>query len=1011
MRKRVLRIKITASVLAVSAAVSCIPAASASAAAAGCSGDIGRINTASQMYGNSNISFGYCGDDKSKGLKQTIFIFMIGSDMSQYAGYDICEMLGSGYSDRDTNVILIAGGSKSWSIDALNTNPVSVYKLTEDGFVSLNEKNNYNIFDTDDIYSLMFRYMARYRADSYSVLFWDHGGGFVNGFGKDESGENAGISTEKLAGVFADIKRDVKQDYGMDYNYDIVGFDACFMADVQTAQEFAKAGFKYFIGSEDAESFYGWSYDFLGSPVLSLGGGELCRAVIDKTAEFNDSHSVAGYTLSAIDLSKTKDIIGFLEGVSDEVISEDENKYLAARYNTKTYGNSVFGSRFDTGSHDYVDIGDYAEKLGAVGADTSGLIAAVDEAVIYNKSSEASCGISVYSYYSSSKGSLNSWCGLTGDELDTYKTLQRRTESSINGHLVSSAENTRTGVTEKNGSSYSYKMSVGEAEDICDAVFCVYKYEDDIFRCTARVYDVSINGNELSAVYDNSGAFMINDNRKYPCVLEIDGDRRRVCIAKDNGKNAYAADFKRYIVSLDSGGSMMAITAADTDALAAKDDSSINSGDRIYAVIDEYTEDNYQTFTTPDIFSVHNTEFGIERLSGKYYGRFELINHYGYVQYCSPTAEIDCGGEENDILHEKTILSEKTNCIIAGGKALKVPCSVPDMEDEGFRLTGEVQTLGSGESCLMTMQCGADFIDVTIQNFSTSSVTADKGIVTGISASHGSCGGLAAGMYLDPEGADEIYITAQSIKYIYELNESSVIPDFQNGELAINGLHNIIPHDYIVIETDKSTGEILKTTVNCVEGCAIRSGGISGHSYEYSAPSSAGHDPYSFVMSIDGSLYALPVPAKVLISDGWMLSDNAVIIPSMGSAEAVFTRGGRRFAAELVNYGAAAAYTEDCAVCGIYLDFTESSTAETVLSGEINLSDAAESIMAGRYKDVYNKANLFMNYNGRMLYTSGSEMNRDGQIEITAESAYIYKRYDGMRSMSVFDRLAGYFVY
>ncbi len=1010
MRNQLLKTKIAASVLAFSATAAYVPAY-ASTAAESYSGEIGRINAAAEQYGNSAISFGYCGDDTVKGAKQTIFMFMIGSDMSQYAGYDICEMLGSGYSDRDTNVILIAGGSKKWNIDALNENPVSVYKLTESGFVSLNEKNNYNIFDTDDIYNLMFRYMARYRADSYSVFFWDHGGGFVNGFGKDESRANGSISTEKLAGVFADIKRDVKADYGMDYNFDVVGFDACFMADVQTAEEFARAGFKYFIGSEDAESFYGWSYDFLGSPALGTGGSGLCRAVIDNTADFNDSHSVGSYTLSAIDLSKTKTIISSLEEVSDSVIAEDESKYLAARFNTKTYGNSASGSRFDSGSHDYVDMSDYAEKIGAVGADTSELSAAVKEAVIYNKSSEESCGITVYSYYSSSKGSLNSWCNLTGDELEAYKTLQRRTENSINGNPVSVAENMESGVTERDGNNYSYKMTGAESADVCDAVFCIYKYEDDIFRCAARVYDVSISGDELSAVYDNSGAFMLNDNRKFPCVLDIDGGRNTVRIAKDDGKNAYAADFRRYIVSLDSGGKMTGISAADTDALAAKDASSIKSGDRIYAVIDEYTEDNYSTYTTPDIFPAHDVEFGIEQLSGAYYGRFELINYYGYVQYYSPAVEIDCGAEDSGTERKGAALSERSESITAGGRELDVPCSVKDLETAGYTLEGDIHTLGSGEVCLMTMRSGNSFIDVTIRNFSTASVSADKGVVTGISSSDCDYGGLTAGMYLDPAGADGVYETAQSMKYLYKLGEASLIPDFADGSLALNGLYNIIPHDYAVIETDKDTGKIMRITVNSEKGCKISDAGISGCSYEYTAPVSAGYDPYSFVISLDGGLYALPVPADVLISDGWTIAESDQTVPSLGSAETVFARNGRQVIAEIINYGTEAAYAKDCIVCGIYLDYTQSRTAEAVLSGGIDLSEAAESIMAGRYNDVYNKANLFMSYNGSMLYASGSDMDYDGEIEITSGGAYLYKRYDGQRSMSGFDRLAKYFVY
>ncbi|MGM9936181.1 MAG: hypothetical protein ACI38A_02450, partial [Candidatus Ornithomonoglobus sp.] len=527
----------------------------------------------------------------------------------------------------------------------------------------------------------------------------------------------------------------------------------------------------------------------------------------------------------------------------------------------------------------------------------------------------------------------------------------------------------------------------------------------------ARVYDVSINGNELSAVYDNFGAFMLNDNRKFPCTLDIKGGKNTVRIAKDDGKNAYAADFRRYVVSLDNGGKMTGISAADTDALAAKDDSSIKSGDRIYAVIDEYTEDNYTTYTTPDIFPSHDVEFDIEQLSGKYYGRFELINHYGYIQYYSPAVEIDCGAEENSTAKERAVLSEKTNSITVAGKELSVPCSVSELEAAGFSVTGDIYTLGSGEEGLMTMKSKNTFIDVTIRNFSTGSVTADKGTVTGISSADCGYCGITTGMYLDPTDADGVYETAQSVKYLYKLNDSSVIPDFADGALAMNGLYNIIPHDYAVIETDKRSGVILKITVNSEEGCAMSAAGISDCSYEYTAPLSAGHDPYSFVMSIDGGLYALPVPAEVLISDGWEIAENDMTIPSMDSAETVFTRNGRQFAAELVNYGTEAAYAKDCIVCGIYLDFTKSQTAEVVLSGGISLSEAAESIMAGRYKDVYNKANLFMNYNGRMLYASGIDMDYDGQIEITSGGAYLYKRYDGLRSMSGFDRLAKYFVY
>lgn len=98
----------------------------------------------------------------------------------------------------------------------------------------------------------------------------------------------------------------------------------------------------------------------------------------------------------------------------------------------------------------------------------------------------------------------------------------------------------------------------------------------------------------------------------------------------------------------------------------------------------------------------------------------------------------------------------------------------------------------------------------------------------------------------------------------------------------------------------------------------------------------------------------------------------------------MFEKNGRKFKAELVNYGADAAGYMGCMVCGIYLDYTKESTAAAELPGGLKLNEAAESIMAGRYNDVYNKANRFMNYNGVMLYASGRMLDYDGEIEISA---------------------------
>lgn len=968
--------------------------------------DIAAINAASAGIGGGDISRSGAVADAQKGEKQTVFIFMIGSDMERCASYDICEMLDSGFNDADTNVLLIAGGSKSWSIDAMNAHPVGVYRLLEGG-LKLLEGTDINIFDTDDIYGLMFRYMARYRAERYSVFFWDHGGGFVSGFGKDESGENESISAKRLAEVFADIKRDVKRDYNIDYSYDIAGFDACFMADIQTASAFAEAGFEYFIGSEDAESFYGWNYGFLGGGSLGAGGEALCRAVIDETARFYDENGVSDYTLSALELAGAGRVVEALEKTAMSVSALDGRAYPDARRRTKTYGNSVCGERFDGGSHDYADMGDFAARLGEAGADTEELKDAVADAVIYNRSTDGSSGISVYSYYSSSKKSLGEWCSLTGDELDAYKRLQIKTESDINGGSVYAAA-PASGEIEADGNEYTYMMTEEERENTAGAAFSVYRYEDGAFRLAARVRDAELSDGTVKAIYNGEGAFIINDGIKYPCALELSGGESRIPIAKDEGKRAYAADFKRYSVKLKDG-DVIGLVSDQSEALAAKTDASLNNGDRIYAVLEEYSEDNYRQYSVPDILAAHDAEFSEEILTGTYYGRFELINCYGFTQYCSPAVEIVSDGGAEEPESESTVMGEPNHDIIVGGETLSVPCAAASLIAAGYEFAGEPPMLGSGEDCLMTMRRGGVFIDVTLRNFSTGSVSAKSAFVTAIASSDCAGFGLVTGGAFDGAGASAVYETAGTKKYIYAL-DGAELPELDSGDLAQNGLYNTAAHDYAVIEADKRTGRITRMAVSSESGCSAVSSGRSAAAYEYSAPAALGSDPYSFVVGIEDGVYSVPVPASVLISDGWE-TKRGEIIPSMRSAEAVFEKNGKRFTAVLVNYGSGEAAAEECIACGIYLDYSDGAAADAALPGGLDLRLASESIAAGRYRDIYNKANSFADLGDSVLYASGTALDYDGGIEITGSGAYIYRRLDGIRSMSGFDRLAKYFVY
>ncbi|MCH5211299.1 MAG: hypothetical protein J1F01_10110 [Oscillospiraceae bacterium] len=959
--------------------------------------------------GGSDITLTGVDANVPNGQKHTVFIFMIGSDLARYAGYDICEMLHSGFNDSDTNVILIAGGSSNWSINSMNEHPVNVYRLLGGGLKNLNETKEYNIFDTDDIYNIMFKYMSRYRAEKYSVFFWDHGGGFVEGFGKDARNINPVISTARLAKVFSDIRADVKNDFNLDYNYECVGFDACYMADVQTAQAFSDAGFRYFIGSEDIENYNGWNYSFLSA----LNGGDtesFCHAVIDETSSFYENY-IENYkfTLSCIDLSKTERVINALEAIALSVNNSGTfESYLGARGNTRVYGNPG-DSRFGGSAHDYVDMKDFSTRLSASGIDASELMAAVNEAVIYNRASdENSGGITVYSYYSSSPGSLMNWNTLTDNKLAQYKTLQQKSQNSIQSYDASPQVTEGRNILHS-GSRYTYSMDNNEARDTKAARFCIYSFEDGIYRKLITIDDTGISGNEISVSYDNRCARLENGNASYQCAAQISDGAYEIVLKKDTGHSSYVPDYKEIAITVDGNGSVLDTRYVNSDALASKDDARLTNGDRVSAVINAYDEDNFTVEEIPDIFTMHDTSVEFTELTGNCYGRFEMINAYGYVQYYSPMIEL-CSSVQKDGEVKTLPVQNITNEITVNGISLKVPCNVDELLSQGYVFSGEPFMMASGEKCYATMYGSKGYIDITIKNFSMDSMSSDKCTVTGISSDNAVSAGISTDICGIPADCDSVYESRGLIRYIYKLNDISQLPDFTNANLGINGMYNNKAHGYVVIEADKATGTVQKIGINSERGCETKAALPKKFGAEYSTPGELGYNPYSYVFDMDNALYRLPVPAKELEKNGWVFEKSNITVPSYGSVVSAASKNGMSIFTELVNYSESAADISDCIVCGLLIDFN-SPSPDMILSGGLNLKEACKNIADENYSYVSDRANKFMTFSDMMLYTTGMVLDYSGEMELYGDGIYMYRRYNDIRSMSEFDNIAGYFIY
>ena len=161
--------------------------------------------------------------------KTTIMIYLCGTDLesrSKMATSDIQEMINANISD-NVNILLYSGGCKSWQNDAMSSKTNQIWQVKDDGLVCLEKDLGSKSMTDPSTLSSFIQWCARkYPANRNSLIFWDHGGGTVSGFGYDEKFASSGSMS------LAEIDKALAAG---GVKFDFVGFDACLMATTENA--------------------------------------------------------------------------------------------------------------------------------------------------------------------------------------------------------------------------------------------------------------------------------------------------------------------------------------------------------------------------------------------------------------------------------------------------------------------------------------------------------------------------------------------------------------------------------------------------------------------------------------------------------------------------------------------------------------------------------------------------------------------------------------------------------
>lgn len=291
------------------------------------------------------------------------------------------------------------GGLKNWT--------TAKYMVVEKGQLrELADWGEVNMGDPATLKKFLQTVTKQFPAKRFGLIFGNHGEGW-HGIVGDESAGGDSLNTVELSSVF-------KAETAQTGKFELIGFDACLMANFEAATAIAPFG-KTMVASEELEPGNGWNYTplltaFTGNP--QMDGVALGKIIVDTYRDYylgpKQGNRDKTVTLSVIDLQKIPALETAISnlGISNQSFmkSGGRNNWIKtsqARRNTEEYGKSGEGT---DGTHFY-DIVDYAENLKREQPDAetvkaaNAVIAAVKSAVVYKINGAArpgSNGLSIY---------------------------------------------------------------------------------------------------------------------------------------------------------------------------------------------------------------------------------------------------------------------------------------------------------------------------------------------------------------------------------------------------------------------------------------------------------------------------------------------------------------------------------------------------------------------------------------------------------------------------------------
>ena len=393
----------------------------------------------------------------------TIMVYMCGTDLESQgamATKDLMEMTRASLGS-NVRVVVYTGGCKRWNNQVVSSSQHQIYEIVSGGLRCVEEDMGKAPMTNPNTLGAFIRWCARnYPANRNGLIFWDHGGGSVSGYGYDEQYQSAG--SMGLAGIDQALSEG-------GVKFDFIGFDACLMATVETGLMLDQYA-DYMIASEETEPGIGWYYtdwlnDLGSNPSLSTVqmGKKIVDGFVDTCARECRGQSA---TLSVVDLAELsatapEALKSFSKSLSGMISNQQYAEISSARSKTREYARSS--------AIDQIDLVHFANNLNT--AEGKSLSQALLGAVKYNRTSSDmsnSYGLSIFFPYrktSNVSAAVNTYNAIGMD--DSYAQCIREFASvEMSGQVTSSGGLGANALGSLLGSGYSSGSSGGSSIDL-----------------------------------------------------------------------------------------------------------------------------------------------------------------------------------------------------------------------------------------------------------------------------------------------------------------------------------------------------------------------------------------------------------------------------------------------------------------------------------------------------------------------------------------------------------------